>query len=703
MLKRFLKQLRLITSPQGIRVGCGVLVAVFVVLLTTHVAHADDITPISIPGLATLVSDSLANFFYSFQTIASWLIYLAGALLNFSINLTMHIKEFVTATPAIYTVWKAIRDISGMFLIFALLYAAIMLITGLKKPNFGELIKNIVVAGVLINFSFFITGLAIDVSNVVSIQLYNAIAPAQTLNGGTPTDKTGILNRYIEQGKADGGLSTIFMQSLGVTRLYNPDGSISSTGKNVAQATQQNPNNAWATPVKIILIGVTSIIIMITAALSFFLAALAFIVRFVILIFLLAFSPILFASFVVPEIGKYATMWKTQLKNQLVFMPVYLLLMYFALSVLTSSSIFQNGYAGNLTSNGGFLGDLMVLALNAVLVIVMLNAPLLGAMSVGAMVPKWASNVTADKIWRKVGGAVGGGLGRATIGRGASAINDSIDASTTNRKWLFGKSVAKLGNTVVGRDLRAATLGAATKAKFGDSRSYEDIGKLEKEIAKKNKEFDRSGQFSRALVDPTIPDPIDRSKLLLDTSFGGMNEKQKLGLGKDTLVKPEILVRMKASDFEAIKKADEGFTDEDKQEIADARKNLLTESALRGEHGIVKKLIENMNDDQKKSLSSARDQALRNAITSGNADTVKHLVQDMDGKELLKIERNTAGTIDHAMVIEHLTSGQLKKLSEEGLDSAVKVSIGTRIMGLAAAGTPHRAVPFIRKNLTEWT
>jgi hypothetical protein len=425
MLKRFLKQLRLITSPQGIRVGCGVLVAVFVVLLTTHVAHADDITPISIPGLATLVSDSLANFFYSFQTIASWLIYLAGALLNFSINLTMHIKEFVTATPAIYTVWKAIRDISGMFLIFALLYAAIMLITGLKKPNFGELIKNIVVAGVLINFSFFLTGLAIDVSNVVSIQLYNAIAPAQTLNGGTPTDKTGILNRYIEQGKADGGLSTIFMQSLGVTRLYNPDGSISSTGKNVAQATQQNPNNAWATPVKIILIGVTSIIIMITAALSFFLAALAFIVRFVILIFLLAFSPILFASFVVPEIGKYATMWKTQLKNQLVFMPVYLLLMYFALSVLTSSSIFQNGYAGNLTSNGGFLGDLMVLALNAVLVIVMLNAPLLGAMSVGAMVPKWADKFKAENIWKKVGGwtTQGGATAwRDTGGRVASRI-----------------------------------------------------------------------------------------------------------------------------------------------------------------------------------------------------------------------------------------------------------------------------------------
>lgn len=661
MLKRCINKLRLITSSRGTHVSLIVLVAALVVVTTTNIAHAEA-TPISIPGLTTLITNSLANFFYSLQTIASWLIYLAGALLNFSVNLTMHIKEFVNATPAVYTVWKAIRDISGMFIIFSLLYAAIMLIVSYEKPNYGTLIKNIVVAGVLINFSFFLTGLAIDVSNIVSIQLYNAIAPAQTLNN--PNASKTFLNSYIEKSTADGGLSTIFMQSLGVTRLYNPDGSLSSTGNKVAQATQANANNAWATPVKIILIGVTSIIIMITAALSFFLASLAFIVRFVILIFLLAFSPILFASFVVPEIGKYATMWKTQLKNQLVFMPVYLLLMYFALSVLTSSSIFQNGYAGNLTSNGGFLSDLMVLAVNAVLVIVMLNAPLLGAMSMGAMVPKWASKVGADAIWKRVGGVVGGGLGRATIGRGASWLNDNIDKSST--QVGFGKykfNVAKLANTVVGKDLRDATLGAATKAKFGDSRSYEDMGKLEKDLAKRQKMLDRTGK-TRTLIDSGSTDSA-----AYKSALEAMSSKERLELDPKHLVKPEVLRYLKKDDFEAIKKS-EDISLEDQKKIADARKELFGK-AVKGDAG------------------------------PESLDIVKDMVKNYDHKDIAGMDGEL---LTNKNLIAHLSNEHLKKINDGEASDETKAAIARMILDWKKTDTDkqHRAFGWIKKNKKEW-
>jgi hypothetical protein len=111
-----------------------------VTIALTPIAHAEG-NMFSF-NLTTLIADSLANLFYSFQTMASWLVYLAGSLMNFSINLTMHIKEFVASTDAIYTVWKAIRDISGMFIIFGLLYSAIQLITGFESPKFGDRIKK---------------------------------------------------------------------------------------------------------------------------------------------------------------------------------------------------------------------------------------------------------------------------------------------------------------------------------------------------------------------------------------------------------------------------------------------------------------------------------------------------------------------------------------------------------------------------------
>ena len=426
MIRRLITYIRTQIHGRSAHLVVGVII-VGVIMSVAHGAQAETIVEKTV---ATFVADSLANFFYTLQTIAGWLIYLAGALLNFSINLTMHIKEFVASTEAVYIVWKAIRDISGIFIIGTLLYTAIMMIVGSSKP-LGGLIKNIVVAGVLINFSFFLTSVAIDASNIVSLQLYNAIAPQQTIDGSINTpgkmlnDGKSLLKGYINESMADGGLSTIFMQSLGVTRLYNPNGTLSAAGQAVASA---DGGEAWTASLKITLIGVTSIIIMITAALSFFLASLAFIVRFVILIFLLAFSPIWFASFIVPEIDKYASEWRKYLKNQLIFMPVYLLLMYFALSVLTSSSIFKEGYAMPLSSSGNFLADMMILAVNAVLVIVMLNIPLLGAISMGAKVPGWAGNLTALSIWGRVGNWTkqgGQNVYRDSVSRGASRLAQS--------------------------------------------------------------------------------------------------------------------------------------------------------------------------------------------------------------------------------------------------------------------------------------
>lgn len=357
-------------------------------------------------------------------------------------------------------------------------------------------------------------------------------------------------------------------------------------------------------------------------------------------------------------------MWKKTLKNQLIFMPVYLLLMYFALSVLTSSSIFQGGYAGNLTTSGGFLSDLMVLALNAVLVIVMLNAPLLAAMSMGAMMPKWAGNVSADKIWGAIGGKIGGIAGRNTIGRGASMLSDSIDKSTTNRNLLFGKSVAKLANTSVGRDLRAATLGAATKAKFGSSRSYEDVGKLDKEIAKKDKEIERNAAFHKLLAEGSKDSKA--YKELMD----GMSEKERLSIGTDNLINPYVLRHLKKSDFDAIKKS-EDISLEDQKKIADNRKKLFESAAKSGDAKVDPESLEIVKDMIKK--YEAKDIAeMDEAILASEA-----LVGQMSAEHLKKIHEGTVSDETKALIAktilawkkeptdkQHRAFGWMKKLKD---------------------------------------
>jgi hypothetical protein len=565
MPKLLIHKLRSITPRQLVsliswkHVGRFAVVMLVIAVASTQMTYAID-NPFD--PMALMV-DSLANFFYSLQTIASWLIYLAGSLLNFSINLTMHIKEFVNATPAIYTVWKAIRDISGMFIIFALLYSAIRMIIGMGAK--ADLIKNIVIAGVLINFSFFITGLAIDVSNVVSIQLYNAIAPAQNLNIAADA-KNGVLGSYLDSSSKDGGLSTIFMQSLGVTRLYNPSGGLNATGKTVANT---SGSSGWTAPLKIIIISITSIIIMITATLSFFLAALAFIVRFVILLFLLAFSPILFASHVVPEIDKYAGDWKKMLKSQLVFMPVYLLLMYFALSVLTSSSIFKNGYAGALTSGGGFLGDLMVLAVNAVLVIVMLNFPLVAAMSVMGKVPKWAEGLKAENIWKKVGGYAQGGAKGAWNNTAGLALSRISNSAAMRASLAKNPTTGRLVSTMMSK-----VSSGYDKAQSADEKATKEFNKR---IGKVDRgQYDNNDDYRKAKTAAEGYQATHRQFLTRQTILGRLvNSRgaQRAGFEmEDKAGKAESAKNLKENRRKLIEK--EGARDALNSEIRDQEKDL---------------------------------------------------------------------------------------------------------------------------------
>jgi hypothetical protein len=445
--------------------------AVFAIILIgwalgSDIAHAQGIPDVAKFfgfDLANFVAQLAANILNVLQMVASWILILAGSLLNYSINLTLQMKDFLAQTPAIYTTWRALRDISGMFIIFFLLYAAMKLIFGFGT-KFNDLIKNIVIAGVVINFSFFIASIGIDASNIVSIQLYNAIAPASSLNVGN-LKVEGVTERW-----KDGGLSDIFMKSLKIPALYNtkPD--------NLTAAGQAaNAGGAWTAPIKVMLIGVASIVIMLTAALSFAAAALAFVIRFAVLLFLLAFSPIWFASHIVPEIGSYAKKWTDLYKGMLLFMPVYLLLMYLALNVLTSTPFLS----GNTTVAAGaeWYSSTISLAINAVIVIILLNFPLVAAISIGGGAVKFinADKIGAAGMWRGTRNLSWWGAKQAyqgTVARGASAIARSEGLKDFAGSSLLGGAVLKGVRGVANPYEKKLATQVKTRTEFADSLGY---------------------------------------------------------------------------------------------------------------------------------------------------------------------------------------------------------------------------------------
>lgn len=651
MFKRYLPNLtRLATLP------------VFAWVISLSVAQAADggssnvgIGSLFGLSLVSVLNETAAWFSHLILTIMSLWVTLTGALLNVSITLTLQIKDFVDSTQGVYIVWQTIRDISGMFIIFMLLYASFKIILN-QEGGVGNLIKNVVIVGILINFSFFIVSLLIDASNIASLTLYRsivvnssstpAVIDAQTAKDCQPTDgqtigkvNTCVITSQMFKG-SEGGISDIFLTFLKPQLIQNSGGPVSTNAP------------ADAKPLEIIIQGVVGSIIMFTVGFSFLLAALAFIVRFIFLIILLAFSPIWFASWVIPQLADKAKTFTTQLTAQLIFMPVYLLLLYASLRILSASTVFTNppaAFSGSGASLTFIPMNYIVLAVNDFFIIFLLNIPLVTAMSMGGMASEWinADKFGAKGMWRSVGKNVGGYVGTRTAGKWAGQLDKSIGNT-------------RIGNTLLARDIRSATLGSVAKSKMGGSRNYEELGKAEADVKKQGTSINRVSALKNALASRSV------TTSQLNALIKPMNEKERLSLGADILKNPEIAKHLKKSDFEAIKKSDD-FTDEEKE-----------------------------------SIKNVRTAAFGSAVGAGEKDVVKHMMENMEVDDLMK----HASLLNNEHVVANLKPGMLKKLSEEGLSAAQKRAIGQEIymwsLKPSSGGATHAAYSFVDKNAKEW-
>ena len=341
--------------------------------------------------------------------IASLLTYLSGIILNYIIQLTVvNMKGTLFASGgAIDEAWKVIRDVANMGFIFVLLYAAIKTIVG-QGGETQKLIKNIVIVAILINFSLFFTKVAIDVSNVVAMTFYDAIAPG-SLNS-TEWGETGIANSL--------------MDSLNLQSIWR--------------------GGALGEGDKLLVIGVMGTILCLIAAFVFFAIALMFIIRFVVLIFVLILSPLAFISMILPgdQANKVSKQWSEALLGQAVFAPAYFLLTWIVIKISRKliptdggdilGALQNTAAAGTTTSNPDSIGILV----NFFIVIAMLIFSLVTAKEIssksGAMVGKATSWATGA-----AGGMAFGGLGwagRTSFGRAGRMAAENAALQTAAKE-----------------------------------------------------------------------------------------------------------------------------------------------------------------------------------------------------------------------------------------------------------------------------
>ena len=388
------------------------------------------------------INNVLAGFGSFFLGLSSYLVTISGTFLSVSINITTHLKDIYENVTAIQSVWRTIRDISSIFIIFSLLYFSIKTILGVGSSGFNSLIVKIFLAGVLINFSLCFFKLAIDASNIISLQFYRAIAPNTEQNW------------TVKQSFTDGGLSNVFMQSLKIPTIYQNNGILKSADVSLAIA--------FAT--------YAGIIMMVVASLSFLAAAIAFTARTAILLFCLAMSPIYFVGLIFPEIkSKVSDKIMGLLYGQVVFMPVYLFLLYIALRIISDPSfnkIFNSNLAG--ASDPGGIGAISIgVIIQYTIAIFFINLPLVAAIDLGGKGMKWAPD--AGKIGRFMTGGFGKSLGRNTYGAAASRVAETNFMKTAASKNFLAAGALKGIRGVAKEYNEAEQKKAEGRAKFGES------------------------------------------------------------------------------------------------------------------------------------------------------------------------------------------------------------------------------------------
>lgn len=601
----------------------------------------------------SVVNTVLSSISYYILTVTSSLVTISGVLLSLSIKLTLSIGKIYDDIEGIRTIWRTIRDLSSIFIIFILLFESIKMILGLKGQGFNQTVVKIFIAGMLINFSLVFCKMTIDASNLVSIQFYNAITPG--------TSQT--LDLSIKSIFNDGGLSNVFMQSLKIPRIYN---SVKfSKDADVAMS--------------ILVATAGGIIMMITASFSFFAAAIAFTVRTGLLLFIMALSPLYFAGIIFPEIKKKVSdNIFGLLVSQSLFMPAYLFLMYIALRLISDDGFMKMLDTTNSANTSGVFGTITIgITIQYIIALIFINAPLLMAIEFGAIGMKWAPQVAG--ISKNLGGI----LGRNTIGRLSGKAGEAFDnvAAKAQGNKVGRVTSAALRNLGISQAVRGG-LASAEKSKYGSSQSYGEVEKVDKARAKEIAGISRSNELQAAIapglghVTPHLIPPkiTDEQKKKFKDAVGKMGNKEFENQDFNTLIDPYFVRHLSSKQFDSIVEGD--YLTAQKKDV----------------------------------FKKARMDNILLTLDSGDKDAIKDVMKGLSGKELSKISSSkhekggvtTSGSnvLTKNEIIDELTPSQLKDMGD--IDGKIRAKIGARISSLPV-GSENKASGFIRNNITEWS
>jgi|AntRauTorckE6833_2_1112554.scaffolds.fasta_scaffold00575_13 hypothetical protein len=397
----------------------------------------------------------------------------AGLALDTSVNLTIvGMAKFLEGDggTSIENSWTVFRDLINILFIFGLLYVSITIIIKGLAQNTKQLLVTIIASALLINFSFFFTKVAIDVSNYATIEIYNTIS-----NFDDCDSLSGCMINELKISTALNPTSKGIAQDVSGAVGANTGGTLDIGGNlNNASSRIKSPLQTYIDSGVAIILGSIFIIIA-----SFVLLALAImlIIRFIMLIILLITSPVMFLGWVLPQLSSISKKWFKSLNEQLLFPPLAFLFIFITISVADGLGSLSN------VSTGGVFATII----NYLVVTGFLLASIIISKKVGATGADWATSKAGNLTL-----GASAKLGRTSIGRISNRMAQNYKPTTAAGKFVKTR-LKNVGNaTFDARNTKAFSgIGKATGVNLdfgkGQKQGFEKLEEkrmkdIEKEI-----------------------------------------------------------------------------------------------------------------------------------------------------------------------------------------------------------------------------
>jgi hypothetical protein len=429
-------------------------------------------------GARFSMTGCLAQLSFKVLQLASWVLWVAAVFFNATINYTLNIASFIKDIPIVDLGWTVFRDVTNLLFIFIILYIAINTIIGNEGYGIKKLLGKVIIGAMLINFSLFFTQAMIDASNIFALQFYHKITQdakkTNTANGSSANNSD-----------YDSGISAAFVNAMGLQQVFQT-GKGTATGV-VGEATSENTDQTklGLNASNLIIVGLGGTVLVLITAFVFFAGAMMLLARTVVLVFLMILSPIAFMGNILPALGKYTGEWWSKLTSNLLFAPIYMMLLYLVINMVTGDNFKKVGggkgnFADLFAGGNNWDGTLMTF----VILIMLMVGCLLIASKLGVIGGKWAEKTGigfAKGLGMTLSGAglaMGAGSGIARSGLGVAG-----GALTTIAKPLASSG---LGRVIGGSALLRG--GQALKDVKVGGKSYKDALKAKEE--KISKEYE---------------------------------------------------------------------------------------------------------------------------------------------------------------------------------------------------------------------